>query len=213
LLYGSETWTIKARDARRITVAEMKYMRITAGYIWTDYKTNAQIAKEWKMTPILDKLLEYKSNWIQYVNRMPRNRLPRVMKRYSPTGRRNHGRPLKRLLDTRDRNVSTSGPSPWQIYDDDDDDQLDTQFLVHSHKLHKIKFLYMFRAQSAYHQEVNEANCTYAASGIVTLCKWPSCPTAMEGLSPSLAVAQDGHLQRVTIPEAAYVQFALLTSW
>jgi hypothetical protein len=38
LLYGSETWTIKARDARRITAAEMKYMRRTAGYIWTDYK-------------------------------------------------------------------------------------------------------------------------------------------------------------------------------
>jgi len=30
----------------------------------------------------------------------------------------------------------------------------------------------MFRAQSAHHQEVNDANCTYAASGIVTLCKW-----------------------------------------
>jgi len=30
---------------------------------------------------------------------------------------------------------------------------------------------------------------------------------------PSLAVAQDSHLQRVTIPEAAYVQFASLTSW
>ena len=29
----------------------------------------------------------------------------------------------------------------------------------------------MFRAQSAHHQEVNDANCTYAASGIVTLCK------------------------------------------
>jgi hypothetical protein len=28
------------------------------------------------------------------------DRLPRVMKRYSPTGRRNHGRPLKRLLVT-----------------------------------------------------------------------------------------------------------------
>jgi hypothetical protein len=45
LLYGSETWTIKARDASRITAAEMKYMRRTAGYIWTDYKTNTQIAK------------------------------------------------------------------------------------------------------------------------------------------------------------------------
>jgi hypothetical protein len=49
--------------------------------------------------PILDKLLEYKRNWIQHVNRMPRNRLPRVMKHYSPTGRKNHGRALKRLLD------------------------------------------------------------------------------------------------------------------
>jgi len=36
----------------------------------------------------------------QHVNRMPRNRLPRVIKHYSPTGRRNYGRPLKRLLDT-----------------------------------------------------------------------------------------------------------------
>ena len=69
----------------------------------------------------MDKLLEYKSNWIQHVNRMPRDRLPRVMKRYSPTGRRNHGRPLKRLLDTWYRNGSRSGPTPWQIYDDDDD--------------------------------------------------------------------------------------------
>jgi len=31
LLYGSETWTIKARDVRRITAAEVKYMRRTAG--------------------------------------------------------------------------------------------------------------------------------------------------------------------------------------
>ena len=92
LLYGSETWTITARDARRITAAEMKYMRRTAGYTRTDYKTNTQITKELNITPILDKLLEYKRNWIQHVNRMSRNRLPRVMKHYLPTGRR------KRLL-------------------------------------------------------------------------------------------------------------------
>jgi len=48
LLHGSETWNIKASDARRITAAEMKYRRRTAGYTWTDYKTNAQIAKELK---------------------------------------------------------------------------------------------------------------------------------------------------------------------
>jgi hypothetical protein len=57
----------------------------------TDYKTNTQIAKELKITQILDKLLEYKRNWIQHVNS---NSLPRVMKHYSPTGRKNHGRLL-----------------------------------------------------------------------------------------------------------------------
>ena len=46
LLYGRETWTIKAKDARRITAAEMEYMRRTAGYTGTDYKTNTQFAKE-----------------------------------------------------------------------------------------------------------------------------------------------------------------------
>jgi hypothetical protein len=77
----------------------MKYVRTAAGYTWTDYRTNTQITKELKRTPILDKLLKYKRNWI-HVNRMPRNRFPRVMKHYSPTGRRNYGRHLKRLLDT-----------------------------------------------------------------------------------------------------------------
>jgi hypothetical protein len=78
----------------------MKHTRRTAGYTWTDHKTNTQIAKELNITPILEKLLEYNRNWIQHVSRMPRNRLPRVMKHYFPTGRRNHGRPLERLLDT-----------------------------------------------------------------------------------------------------------------
>jgi hypothetical protein len=100
LLYGRETWTIKGGDARRKTAADMKYIRRRTGYTMTDYKTKAQIAKQLKITPVLDKLLEYKKGWIQHVNRMPRNRLPKVMKYCSPAGRRNHGRPLKRLLDT-----------------------------------------------------------------------------------------------------------------
>ena len=58
LLYGSESWSITARDGWRITAAEMKYIRRRAEYTWTDYKTNTQITKELKITPILDKLRE-----------------------------------------------------------------------------------------------------------------------------------------------------------
>jgi hypothetical protein len=63
-------------------------MRRTAGYAWTDYRTNTQIAKELKITPILNKILEYKKNWTQHVNRMLRNRLARVKEQYFPNDRR-----------------------------------------------------------------------------------------------------------------------------
>ena len=55
-LYSSENWTIIARDARRIIAAEMQYMRKTAGYTWTDYKTNTEIAKELNITLFLYKI-------------------------------------------------------------------------------------------------------------------------------------------------------------
>jgi hypothetical protein len=77
----------------------MKYMRITAGYMWTDHKTNTEIEKELNITTVLDKIQDYRRNWTQHVNRMPRNRLPRSIKNYTPKGRRNQGRPLKRFLD------------------------------------------------------------------------------------------------------------------
>jgi hypothetical protein len=59
----------------------------------------------------LDKIQEYRRNWLQHINRVIHNRLLRILKNYRPTGRRNQGR----LLDVRDWNGSTSGQ------DDDDD--------------------------------------------------------------------------------------------
>jgi len=74
-----------------------------------------------KKINILAKLLKYKRNWIQRVNRMPRNTLPRVMKHYSPTGRRNHGRPLTlkktgiKLYNTLALPVLLYGSETWTI--------------------------------------------------------------------------------------------------
>jgi len=47
---------IGPRDARRVIAAEMKYVRKTAGYTGTDYKTNTETAKELNITPVLDKI-------------------------------------------------------------------------------------------------------------------------------------------------------------
>ena len=85
---------------------------------------------------------------------MPRNRLPRVMKHYSPTGRMNHGRPLKRLLDTWDRNGSTSGPTPWQIYDDDD-------YYIYTHHGHILYKTEIILPLGLFHYEKKFANLKY----------------------------------------------------
>jgi hypothetical protein len=37
----------------------MKYMRRTAGYTWTDHRTNTETAKELNITPVLDKTQAY----------------------------------------------------------------------------------------------------------------------------------------------------------
>ena len=98
----------------------MKYMRRIAGYIWTDYKTNAQIAKELKITPIWDKLLEYQRNWIQHVNRMPRNTSPRVMKRYSLNWQKESWQTFEEASGyVRPVRVNKWPNSMTQIYDDD----------------------------------------------------------------------------------------------
>jgi len=45
----------------------MKYVRKTAGYTWTDYKTNTETAKELHITPILDKIKEYRRNRLRHI--------------------------------------------------------------------------------------------------------------------------------------------------
>jgi hypothetical protein len=54
-----------------MTVTEIKYMRRTAGYTWTDHETNTEL----NITPVLDTIQDYQREWIHHINRMPHNRL------------------------------------------------------------------------------------------------------------------------------------------
>lgn len=58
----------------------MKHLRKTGGHNWTDYETNTKITKEINITQVLDKTQEFVRNWLQYLNRMPLNKLPGVQK-------------------------------------------------------------------------------------------------------------------------------------
>ena len=76
ILYGSENWTLTALQRRRIEAAEMKLLRPVAGYTLYDHKTNDYIRRELRITGILDKIDEYRRNWLSHLQRMPQNRIP-----------------------------------------------------------------------------------------------------------------------------------------
>jgi len=95
LLYGSENFTLTALQRRRIDAAEMKLLRPLAGHTLYDHKTNDYIRRELQITGILDKIDEYRRNWLSHLQRMPQNRIPLKSYHYRPQGKKTIGRPKK----------------------------------------------------------------------------------------------------------------------
>ena len=56
LLYSSEWWAIKAKTKSRIDVAEMKCMRKSLAYNWTEYKTNTAELYELNIIAVIEKI-------------------------------------------------------------------------------------------------------------------------------------------------------------
>jgi hypothetical protein len=72
-LYGSENWTLTALQRRRIEVAQMKLSRPLADYNFSDHKKNDSIRREIQTVCILDKIDEYRRNWLLHLQRIPPN--------------------------------------------------------------------------------------------------------------------------------------------
>jgi len=95
-LYGSENWTLTALQRLRIETAEMKLLRPLAGYTIYDHKTNDSVRHELQSECILDKIDEYRRNWLLHLQRMPPNLIPLKSYQYRSQGKRTIGRPKKR---------------------------------------------------------------------------------------------------------------------
>jgi len=95
-LYGLENSTLTALQRRRIEAAELKLLRPLAGYTLYGHKTNDYIHCELQITGKLDKIDEYRRNWLSHLQRMPQNQIPLKSYHYRPQGRRTIGRLKKR---------------------------------------------------------------------------------------------------------------------
>jgi hypothetical protein len=84
----------KRTDERRLISAEMRFLRRTAGYTGWDHKRNEDILTELQMSQITEFIYQYRKNWKELVDR-----IPKMVLKYQPKGKRNLGRPLKRWKD------------------------------------------------------------------------------------------------------------------
>jgi hypothetical protein len=106
LIYGSETWVTTKRDMTGLEAAEMRFVRSVKGYTRL-YKIRSQvIRKELEISGIQHEKSKYKQNWINHLERMDNNRLPKHALNYKPRGRRGRGDP-RREARRRCRNRSS----------------------------------------------------------------------------------------------------------
>jgi hypothetical protein len=87
---------LTALQRRRTKAAEIKLLRLLAGYTLYDHKTNDSVRRELQTECILDKIDEYRRNWLLHLQRMPSNRIPLKSYHYRPQERRTIVRPKKR---------------------------------------------------------------------------------------------------------------------
>ena len=105
----------------------MKFMSGTEKYTSQDYKTNEDISSELKINPIVKKIQNYIHKWIQQCSANGRRRTATLMK-YQTCGKRNQGRPLKRLLDCQCDRKSSRSLKPCKLCDVDEDNNDDDDY-------------------------------------------------------------------------------------
>ena len=104
LLYGSEIWTIKKNDLKKLVVIEMRCYRKVLNITWKDKIRNEDVLlriSSYKFKPkrILARITESQLSWFGHVCRMSNRRLPkRAFLEMVPRTNR-QGRPRKRWED------------------------------------------------------------------------------------------------------------------
>ena len=111
LKFGSEPQVLKKREEQRLEAAQMKFLRRLFGITKLDKeKKKPMYQGKTGAENIVKEMKQYQEKWLQHIQRMDTNRIPKQTLQYKPKGRRHIGRPRKRwrdqfhFEDTRNRN-------------------------------------------------------------------------------------------------------------
>jgi len=129
--------------------AEMRFVESVKGYTRLDKIRSEVIRKELEISGIKEVRSKHKQNWINHLETMENNRLPKHALNYKPRGRRDRGRPRKRWQ----RVDAGTGQTTYSMEEDDDDN--DDEFRRgRSCKMHVLNTWHIISNLSAHHRPI-----------------------------------------------------------
>src|SRR6218665_2664260 len=100
LLYGSECWSPRKEDERRLLVAEMSWLRGIIGRSRREKVRNEQTREVLGAEEtVVQKIKERRLQWFGHVERMEEKRLPNAALHGHVEGKRSRGRQRKTWMD------------------------------------------------------------------------------------------------------------------
>ena len=91
LKFRSEAWVLKKREEQCLEAAQMKFLRHLLGITKLDKEKNQCIREKTGAENIVREIKQYQEKWLQHIQRMDTNRIPKQALQYKPKGRRHIG--------------------------------------------------------------------------------------------------------------------------
>jgi len=125
LKFGSEACVLKKRKEQRLEAAQIKFLRHLLGITKLDKEKNQCITGKTGAQNIEQETKRYQKKWLQHIQVMDTNRIPKQTLQHKPKGRRNIGRPRKRWRDQHHLEDQGTGKTRLNLHEHDDDDDDD----------------------------------------------------------------------------------------
>jgi hypothetical protein len=90
LKFVREAWVLKKREEQRLEAAQMKFLRNLLGITKLDKEKNQSIREKLRVQNTVKEIKQYQLKWLQHVQRMDTNRIPKQALRYRTKRTKEH---------------------------------------------------------------------------------------------------------------------------
>jgi len=90
LKFGNEAWVLKKREEQRLEAAQIKFLRHLPGITKLDKEKNHCIREKTGSENIVKEIKQNQEKWLQHVQWMDTNRIPKQALQYKPKKTKTH---------------------------------------------------------------------------------------------------------------------------